>query len=91
MVAIQIVENSDHLLILTSGGRIIRLRMDEISLIGRNTMGRTLVRMDTGENVVDVARAEPSEEDEKEDESTEGQSDVDERIFPEDGEETPEI
>ena len=91
VVAIQIVENSDHLLILTSGGRIIRLRMDEISLIGRNTMGRTLVRMDTGENVVDVARAEPSEEDEKEDESTEGQSDVDERVFPEDGEETPEI
>ena len=45
--------------------------MDEISVIGRNTMGRTLVRMDTGENVVDVARAEPSEEDEKEDESTE--------------------
>ena len=90
VVAIQIVDNSDHLLILTSGGRIIRLRMDQISVIGRNTMGRTLVRMDTGENVVDVARAEPSEEDEKEDESTEDQSGLEERIFPEDGQETPE-
>ena len=90
VVAIQIVDNSDHLLILTSGGRIIRLRMDQISVIGRNTMGRTLVRMDTGENVVDVARAEPSEEDEKEDESTEDQSGLEERVFPEDGQETPE-
>jgi DNA gyrase subunit A len=65
VVAIQMVEDEDHLLILTSGGRIIRLRMSEISVIGRNTMGRTLVRMDPGESVVDVARAEPSEEDDK--------------------------
>ncbi len=63
VVAIQMVEDTDHLLILTSGGRIIRLRMEEISVIGRNTMGRTLVRMEPGEHVVDVARAEPSEED----------------------------
>lgn len=62
-VGIQMVDDSDHLLILTSGGRIIRLRMEEINVIGRNTMGRTLVRMDEGEQVVDVARAETSEED----------------------------
>jgi DNA gyrase subunit A len=63
VVGIQLVDDADHLLILTSGGKIIRLRMEEISVIGRNTMGRTLVRMEPGEQVVDVARAEPSEED----------------------------
>ncbi len=88
VVAIQIVENSDHLLILTSGGRIIRLRMDEISLIGRNTMGRTLVRMDPGENVVDVARAESSDE---EDQSLEEESISEEAIFSENGDEVPDI
>jgi DNA gyrase subunit A len=62
VVAVKVVGDSDHLLILTSGGKIIRLRMEEISVIGRNTMGRTLVRMDQGEYVVDVARAEPYEE-----------------------------
>lgn len=62
-VRIQLVDDTDHLLILTSGGRIIRLRMDAINVIGRNTMGRTLVRMDEGEQVVDVARAEPSDDD----------------------------
>ncbi|MBI5252564.1 MAG: DNA gyrase subunit A [Desulfomonile tiedjei] len=65
VVGIQVVGDSDHLLILTSGGRIIRLRMEQISVIGRNTMGRTLVRMDQGEHVVDVARAETSEDEDK--------------------------
>jgi DNA gyrase subunit A len=62
VVRIQMVDESDHLLILTSGGRIIRLMMEQISVIGRNTMGRTLVRMNEGERVVDVARAEPTDE-----------------------------
>jgi DNA gyrase subunit A len=62
VVGIQIVGDSDHLLILTTAGKIIRLRMEEISVIGRNTMGRTLVRMDPGEKVVDVARAESTED-----------------------------
>jgi DNA gyrase subunit A len=61
VVGIELVDESDHLLILTSGGRIIRLSMAEISIIGRNTMGRHLVRMDEGERVVDVTRAEPNE------------------------------
>jgi DNA gyrase subunit A len=61
VVGIELVEDTDHLLILTSGGRIIRLSMAEISIIGRNTMGRHLVRMDEGERAVDVARAEPTE------------------------------
>ncbi|MEJ2717742.1 MAG: DNA gyrase subunit A [Deltaproteobacteria bacterium] len=71
VVGIELVDESDHLLILTSGGRIIRLRMGAISIIGRNTMGRHLVRMDEGERVVDVTRAEPTEisiDDDSEDE-----------------------
>jgi DNA gyrase subunit A len=76
VVAIQMVEDTDHLLILTSGGRIIRLRMDEISVIGRNTMGRTLVRMEPGEYVVDVARAEPSDEEDKEPDTVETEAEL---------------
>ena len=77
VVAIQMVEDADHLMILTSGGRIIRLRMDEISAIGRNTMGRTLVRMDADEYVVDVARADSSEDEDKDAETTDD-ADLDE-------------
>lgn len=62
VVGILLVEQDDHVLILTTGGRIIRLNMEEISVIGRNTMGRTMVRMGEGEKVVDMARAEPGDE-----------------------------
>ena len=65
VVGIRMVDETDHLLILTSAGKIIRLRMEQISVIGRNTQGRTLVRMDAGEQAVDVARAEPSDEDDR--------------------------
>lgn len=61
VVGIQLVGDVDHLLILTSAGKIIRLRMEEISVIGRNTMGRMLVRLEPGEQVVDVATAEASD------------------------------
>jgi DNA gyrase subunit A len=76
VMGIEMVEDADHLLILTSGGKIIRLRMEEISTIGRNTVGRTLVCMDKGESVVDVARADTIEEDEEESEDAETTEDV---------------
>lgn len=65
VVAVRVVDDSDHILILTSGAKIIRLRMEEISVIGRITQGRTLVRMDPGEHVLDLARVEASDEEEK--------------------------
>ncbi len=69
VVGILLVEEDDHVLILTSGGRIIRLNMEELSDIGRNTMGRTLVRMGEGERVVDMARAEPGDDEDSEEEA----------------------
>lgn len=65
VVAVRVVEDSDNILILTSGAKIIRLRMEEISVIGRITQGRTLVRMDPGEQVLDIARADSSDEEDK--------------------------
>ncbi len=47
VVGVKMVEDSDHLLIVTSGGEIIRLRMEEISFIGGNINGRVLFRMDS--------------------------------------------
>ena len=74
VVGIQLVGDVDHLLILTSAGKIIRLRMEEISVIGRNTMGRMLVRLEPGEQVVDVARAEASDGDDNDFSDSQGDS-----------------
>ncbi|MGD9818497.1 MAG: DNA gyrase subunit A [Desulfomonilaceae bacterium] len=67
VVGVKMVEDSDDLLIVTSVGKIIRLDMSEISVIGRNTKGRILVRMDSSEQVVDVTRADPNAESLEED------------------------
>jgi DNA gyrase subunit A len=41
---------------VTSGGKVIRLRVNEIRVIGRNTQGVRLIGLDEGERVVSVAR-----------------------------------
>ncbi len=66
VVGIELVQETDHVLILTSAGKIIRLKMEEIGVIGRNTMGRTLVRIQDGEHVVDLSRAETDGEEDDE-------------------------
>lgn len=48
-----VVDDSD-LMIITSGGKIIRTNAKGISVIGRNTRGVTLIDLDEGETVVAV-------------------------------------
>jgi len=67
--AVQVDEN-DELMIVTSGGKIIRTRIHEVSVINRNTMGVRLIRLDKDEKVVSFARLGEAEEDDFEDEET---------------------
>ena len=50
------VDDQDQLMIITEQGKIIRLRVAEISVIGRNTQGVTLIDLGEGEKVVGVAK-----------------------------------
>ncbi|MGD2126354.1 MAG: DNA gyrase subunit A [Desulfobacteraceae bacterium] len=50
------VSDQDQLMIITEHGRIIRLRVADISVIGRNTQGVKLINMGEGEKVVGVAK-----------------------------------
>ncbi|MGE4299598.1 MAG: DNA gyrase subunit A [Desulfovibrionaceae bacterium] len=54
------VNNSDELVLLTSGNKIIRMSVGEIRSVGRATQGVRLVRMDEGGHVVglDLVREE---------------------------------
>jgi DNA gyrase subunit A len=51
------VTNSTGLMLITSGGKIIRTGADNVSVIGRNTRGVKLIDLDEGEKVVAVAPA----------------------------------
>ncbi len=63
---------------ITSEGTIIRLRVEDISTLGRVTQGVTLMKMDEGIKVVSIARVEIDESSE----SPEGfESDVSDEGF----------
>ena len=50
------VADQDQLMIITDHGKIIRLRVKDISVIGRNTQGVRLINLTDEERVVGVAR-----------------------------------
>jgi DNA gyrase subunit A len=54
---LQIVSDEDEVMIVTNEGKMIRIAMSNVRVIGRNTQGVNLVRMDheSGEHVVSVA------------------------------------
>jgi len=56
------VTDEDQLMLITDTGRIIRIRVKEISVIGRNTQGVKLIEVEPGERVVGVARFREQEE-----------------------------
>jgi len=64
VVAIKSVVPTDQLMLITRNGVVNRQRVDEIRVIGRATQGVRLVNLDDGDEVVDVARIIPEDEEE---------------------------
>jgi len=56
------VSDQDQLMIITEHGKIIRLRVQDISVIGRNTQGVKLIDLGPEEKVVGVAKLMEEEE-----------------------------
>ncbi len=62
VVALQEVIPGDQLMVITRHGVIIRLPVDDIRVIGRNTQGVKIINLDKGDIVQDVARVVEEEE-----------------------------
>jgi DNA gyrase subunit A len=56
VVNLRPVANDDHLMLITNSGKIIRIAVSSVSLLGRNTMGVRLIRLSNEEKVVGVER-----------------------------------
>ena len=54
--------DQDEIMIITGQGKIIRLRVKDISVIGRNTQGVKLIETGEGEKVVGVAKVMEDDE-----------------------------
>lgn len=56
VVGALLVNDTDELMIITDGGTLVRTRVAEISVVGRNAQGVRVIRLDEGEKVVGVDR-----------------------------------
>jgi DNA gyrase subunit A len=56
VIGVRMVTDDDQIMLVTSGGKVIRLRVNEIRVIGRNTQGVRLIDLEEGERVASVAR-----------------------------------
>jgi DNA gyrase subunit A len=62
LVGTQQITDQDEVMLITDGGKIIRLRCGEIRLSSRNTQGVKLIERESGERVMAVARLAEREE-----------------------------
>jgi len=53
------VATTDELMLMSSSGTLVRTRAGEISVLGRNTQGVRLIRLDDGERLIGVEAVEP--------------------------------
>lgn len=67
------VSEKDELMLITDGGTLVRTRVSEISLVGRNTQGVRLISLNGDETLIGIQRIEEveSEGDEIESQGTE--------------------
>ena len=64
VIGVQQVTDDDNLMLVTSIGKIIRLRVADIRVIGRNTQGVRLIDIEESERVVSLARLAEQEDEE---------------------------
>src|SRR3989337_2659625 len=62
VIGIRQVLEEDELMIVSSDGTLIRLKVKGISVIGRNTQGVRLIDLREGDRVVGIAKLEEKEE-----------------------------
>ena len=63
MVAARLVKDEDEIMLITTGGVLIRTRVSEIRELGRATQGVTLISLDDGEKLAGLEKVVESEDD----------------------------
>ncbi len=61
MIAMKEVNDTDELVIITTKGMVIRQAVKDIRVMGRNTQGVRLIKLNEGDEIADIARVVPEE------------------------------
>ncbi len=71
VVGADLVHDDDELMLITNGGTLVRTRVNEVSIQGRNTQGVRLIRLSDDEKLVGLDRIANLSSDDVEDDATE--------------------
>ncbi|AFH47720.1 DNA gyrase subunit A [Ignavibacterium album JCM 16511] len=63
MIAMMEVVDKDELVIISTQGMVIRQSVKDIRVMGRNTQGVRVIRLNEGDSIADIARVIPEDED----------------------------
>ncbi|WP_026972674.1 DNA gyrase subunit A [Aliagarivorans marinus] len=80
--AVQVAEG-DEIMMITDAGTLVRTRVGEVSRVGRNTQGVTLIRTSDDEHVVGLQRIDEVEEEELDDALVDGEGEGEAPVAPE--------
>ena len=58
VVGAVLVSDDDEIMLISDSGTLVRTPVNEVSLMGRNTQGVTLIRLSDNEQLVEVERIE---------------------------------
>ena len=64
LVGVKVVDGREDVMLITDTGTIIRMKVNEVSILGRSTQGVTLMRTTDGGKVVSIEALEPEVEEE---------------------------
>ncbi|WP_163833023.1 DNA gyrase subunit A [Spartinivicinus ruber] len=84
LVGASLVDDGDEVMLISDQGTLVRTRVDEISILSRNTQGVRLIKLAGDEHLVGIERvAEPEEEETTDSEVVESDEQNDEQASPE--------
>ncbi len=64
LIAMMDVNDNDELVIISTKGKVIRQSVRDIRVMGRNTQGVRVIRLDDGDSIADIAKVVPEDEEE---------------------------
>ncbi|MGX5201685.1 DNA gyrase subunit A [Aliikangiella sp. IMCC44632] len=77
------VTDGDEIMLISKGGTLVRTRVDEIRIMGRNTQGVRLIRLQEDEKLVGLQRIDELETDEEESENSAAEAQTEAEAKPE--------
>ncbi|MDH3355391.1 MAG: DNA gyrase subunit A, partial [Chromatiales bacterium] len=78
VVGATLVNDEDEIMLITDGGTLVRTRVAEVSVVGRNTQGVKLINLTSKEKLIGLSRIVESDSDDEDDESEEGSEETSE-------------